>query len=95
MKNNWSIDQYIDIHILYLKRSLYYNNYLEEMLKYKLENKLEENNPTIYCEICGKKQTLLPSINEYHKDGTIKMHYSCSNHIVALYNVIIKDIENK
>ena len=80
---------------MYLKGSLYYNNYLVEMLKYKLENKLEENNSTIYCEICGQKQALQPTINEYHKDGTIKMHYSCSNHIVDLYNIIIKDIENK
>lgn len=39
------------------------------MLKYKLENKLEENNSTIYCEICGKESALQPSINEYHKEG--------------------------
>ena len=64
------------------------------MLKYKLENKLEENNSTIYCEICGEKPALQPSLNEYHKDGTIKVHYSCSHHILDLYNVIIKNIEN-
>jgi hypothetical protein len=65
------------------------------MLKYKLENKLEANETTIYCEICGKKTALQPSINEYHKEGTVKMHYTCSNHIVDLYNKIIKDIESK
>jgi hypothetical protein len=65
------------------------------MLKYKLENKLEENNSTIYCEICGKESALQPSINEYHKEGSIKMHYTCSNHIVDLYYKIIKNIENK
>ncbi len=35
------------------------------------------------------------SVNEFHKDGTIKIHYTCSNHIVELYNKIVKEIENK
>ncbi|MGE0243855.1 MAG: hypothetical protein AB7F53_08625 [Nitrososphaeraceae archaeon] len=64
------------------------------MLDYKLENNLEENSTTIYCEICGKL-ALHPSINEFHKDGTIIMHFSCSNHVVDLYNKIIEDRENK
>jgi hypothetical protein len=64
------------------------------MLKYKLENNLEENSTTIYCEICGIP-ALYPSINEFHKDGTIITHFSCSNHIVDLYNKIIEDRENK
>jgi hypothetical protein len=56
------------------------------MLKYKLENKLEDYS----CEVCGKKTKLEASLNEYHKDGTIKKHYACTKHIIVLYNIIIK-----
>jgi hypothetical protein len=35
------------------------------------------------------------SVNEFHKDGIIKIHYPCSNHIIDLYNKIVKEIENK
>jgi|RhiMetdeSRZDD1v2_1073273.scaffolds.fasta_scaffold711492_1 hypothetical protein len=58
------------------------------MLKYKLENKLEDF--TFICEVCGKKTKLEASLNEYYKDGTIKKHYACSKHIIILYNKIIK-----
>ena len=34
-------------------------------------------------------------LNEYHKDGTIKIHYTCSNHIIDLYNKIVEEIEKK
>jgi hypothetical protein len=61
------------------------------MLKYKQENKLEENNATISCEICGKTPKVNASINEFHKNGIIKIHYTCSDHIVDLYNKIIKE----
>ena len=66
------------------------------MLKYKLENKLEEDITTtkFYCEICGKP-TLFTSIKEFHKDGNIIIHSSCSDHIVDLYNKILEDQENK
>jgi hypothetical protein len=74
---------------------LYYNDYLEKNLEYKLETKLEENYLIYYCEICGKKSTKITSVNEFRKDGTIKIHYTCSNHIVDLYNKIVKEIENK
>ncbi len=82
------------IEYIYLKRSLYYNNYLEKMLKYKLEEK-----KSFCCEVCGVKmasrKAAAISVNEFHKDGTIKIHYTCSNHIVDLYNKIVKEIENK
>jgi hypothetical protein len=67
------------------------------MLKYFLEK--EEKS---VCEICGENITLTrkPGIatvglNEYHKDGTIKIHYTCSNHIIDLYNKIVEEIEKK
>ena len=76
---------------------MYYNNYLEKLLRYKLEEK-----KVFCCEVCGvKKMTERKagagaiSVNEFHKDGTIKIHYTCSNHIVDLYNKIIKEIESK
>ena len=59
-------------------------------MEYKLEIKLEENNLIYYCEICGKKSTKTTSVNEFRKDGTIKEHYTCPNHIVDLYNKIKK-----
>ena len=52
------------------------------------------------CEVCGVKpaevaaKKSLASINEFHKDGTIKIHYTCSKHIVNLYKQITKEIEN-
>jgi hypothetical protein len=83
---------------IYIKSILYYNNYLEKLLRYKLEEK-----KVFCCEVCGvKKMTerkaagaAAISVNEFHKDGTIKIHYTCSNHIVDLYNKIIKEIESK
>jgi|GEM_PF-812956 len=57
------------------------------MWKYKLEYKSELLN----CEICSEKllKTIaVIDVNEFHKDGTIKIHHSCSNHIVDLYNRI-------
>ncbi|HJU59600.1 MAG TPA: hypothetical protein VJ583_07605 [Nitrososphaeraceae archaeon] len=50
------------------------------------------------CEVCGRKPTKQAttaiSLKEFHKDGTTKIHYTCSNHSVDLYNKIIKEIEN-
>ena len=76
---------------------MYYNNYLEKLLRYKLEEK-----KAFCCEVCGVKRmterkagAAAISVNEFHKDGTIKIHYTCSNHIVDLYNKIIKEIESK
>ena len=67
------------------------------MLKYSLEEEKEA-----LCEICGENVTLplKPGIarvgmNEYHKDGTIKIHNACSNHIVDLYNRLVEEIGNK
>jgi hypothetical protein len=62
------------------------------MLRYKLEEK-----NSFCCEVCGIKMTIRKAtvINEFHKDGTIKIHYTCSNHIVDLYNKIVKEIGNK
>lgn len=69
------------------------------MSKYKLEKKLV---PKIYCEVCGSdsektihSEIIVKSMNEFRKDGTTKMHYSCSKHIVDLYKKIVKGIENK
>ncbi len=65
------------------------------MLKYKLENKSELLN----CEICSEKllKTIaVIDIKEFHKDGTIKLHHSCSNHIIDLYNKIeLNNIQQK
>lgn len=65
------------------------------MLKYKLE----KNTSLLCCEVCGTKTAVKKaaaiSIKEFHKDGTTKIHYTCSNHIVDLYNKIVKEIENK
>jgi hypothetical protein len=64
------------------------------MLKYKLEEK-----NSYCCEVCGtkptKQATAATSLKEFHKDGTTKIHYTCSKHIVDLYNKIIQEIENK
>ena len=61
------------------------------MLNYELEDILEDNNPTsYYCEVCGKQSKVHTSLNEYCKDGTIKKHYTCSKHLVHLYNKIVK-----
>lgn len=80
-----------------IKSILYYNNYLEKLLRYKLEEK-----KAFCCEVCGVKKitekraaAAAITVNEFHKDGTIKIHYTCSNHIVDLYNKIIKEIESK
>ena len=60
------------------------------MMNYKLEEK------SISCEVCGGEiPAKAAGINEYHKDGIVKKHHACSNHIVDLYNKIIKEIENK
>jgi hypothetical protein len=41
------------------------------------------------CEVCSAKMAAMKvtaiSVNEFNKDGTIKIHYTCSNHIVELY----------
>ena len=54
------------------------------MLRYKLEEK-----KSLSCEVCGltlaARKAATISVNEFHKDGTIKIHYTCSNHIVDLY----------
>jgi heme/copper-type cytochrome/quinol oxidase subunit 2 len=74
------------------------------MLKYNLEKKLvkkdddDAGNFTIYCcELCGTKpaakKATITNIKEFYKDGTTKIHYTCSNHIVDLYNKI--EIKNK
>ena len=65
------------------------------MLKYKLEEK-----KLYFCEICGtkpakKKATGAISLKEFYSDGTTKIHYVCSNHIVDLYNRITKKTENQ
>jgi len=66
------------------------------LLRYKLEEK-----KAFCCEVCGvkkiteKRAAAAITVNEFHKDGTIKIHYTCSNHIVDLYNKIIKEIESK
>ena len=69
------------------------------MLKYKLEEtKSTPTSLSFCCEVCGKKtaaKNVPATINEFHKDGTIKMHYTCSNHFVDLYNKIVEEIENK
>jgi hypothetical protein len=63
------------------------------MLKYYLEK--EEKS---LCEMCEADITLpkKPGIskvglNEYHKDGTIKIHNACSKHIIDLYNKIVEE----
>jgi hypothetical protein len=69
------------------------------MLRYKLEeNKSTLTSLSFCCEVCGTKPAAKnepTTIKEFHKDGTTKIHYTCSNHIVDLYNRIIKEIENK
>ena len=74
------------------------------MSKYKLEKKLKSMS-TFCCEFCGLKQgqvgeekeetamTIMESVNEFYKDGTVKIHYSCSSHIIDLYKKITKEIE--
>jgi len=55
------------------------------------------------CEICGEDITLprkpgiaTVGLNEYHKNGTIKIHHTCSKHIIDLYNKIVEEeIEKK
>jgi hypothetical protein len=37
----------------------------------------------------------IKSVNEFYKNGTTKIHYTCSNHIIDLYNKIVEEIENK
>lgn len=74
---------------------MYYNNYLEKMLKYKLEKNKSVSSSSCYCEVCGRKPARIAGINEFHKDGTNKIHHSCSKHIIDLYNKITKEIENK
>jgi hypothetical protein len=63
-------------------------------LKYKLEKKLV---PEIYCEVCGNgnskttnSEIIIKSINEFHKDGTTKTHFTCSKHLVDLYKKLSK-----
>ena len=68
-----------------------------------VESKLEEKREvakittsSFGCEICNTKpakKALATSINEFYKDGTIKIHYTCSKHIVDLYDKITKELE--
>ncbi|HJT84574.1 MAG TPA: hypothetical protein VJ697_08830 [Nitrososphaeraceae archaeon] len=80
------------------------SNYnIEKMDEYRLDT--TKLTSTINCEVCGLKQrqivesettiTKIRSINEFCRDGIIKVHFSCSNHIVELFNQITKEIENK
>ena len=67
------------------------------MLKYNLKGK-SKITTSIGCEICNtkpNKKALVTSINAYHKDGTIQIHYACSKHLVDLYNKITKELEEK
>ena len=60
------------------------------MLRYKLEEK-----KSFCCEVCGAnmaaRKTTAISVNEFHKDGTIKIHYTCPKHMLDLYNKIEKE----
>jgi hypothetical protein len=70
------------------------------MSSYKLQKILAS--PSIFsCEVCGlnrgksveeetAKTTTMRSINEFRRDGTIKVHFSCSNHVVELFKQITK-----
>jgi len=68
-----------------------------------LKNSLEEKEEKSLCEICGEDITLprkpgiaTVGLNEYHKNGTIKIHHTCSKHIIDLYNKIVEEgIEKK
>ena len=69
------------------------------MSEYKIEKK-PISASAFSCEVCsiGPAQSLITireSVNEFHKDGTVKIHYSCSRHIVDLYKKITKEIELK
>jgi hypothetical protein len=71
---------------------------IESKLKEKREVAKTTTTSSFGCEICNTKpakKALATSINEFHKDGTIKIHYTCSKHIVDIYNKIVKEIENK
>lgn len=65
------------------------------MMNYKLKQDI------FCCEICSNKNqatarsATIARVNEYHKDGIIKIHHVCSSHILDLYNKIIKVIESK
>jgi hypothetical protein len=70
------------------------------MLEYTQEENKLKSSSLFYCEVCGTKPTkkavaTIASINEFYKDGTIKIHYTCSNHIVDLYNKIMRDNNRK
>jgi hypothetical protein len=54
-----------------------------------MKNQIEKDSSS--CEVCDKKLAIA-GVNEFHKDGTIKIHYTCSNHILDIYNKI--EIEN-
>ena len=54
-----------------------------------MKNKIEKDSSS--CEVCDEKPARA-GVNEFHKDGTIKIHYTCSNHILDIYNKI--EIEN-
>jgi len=69
------------------------------MSKYKTE-KMSVFASAFSCEICGigpaqSLVTIGESVSEFHKDGTIKIHYSCTRHIVDLYKKITREIEQK
>ena len=56
------------------------------MMKYKLEKDSLSS-----CEVCGEKPANA-GVNEFYKDGTIKTHHACLNHVLDIYNKI--EIEN-
>ena len=67
------------------------------MSKYKLEKKSVDT-AVFSCEVCGKGPiqsliTIMESVNEFHKDGIVKIHYSCPSHIIDLYKQITNEIE--
>ena len=67
-----------------------------------LKSSLEEEKEEALCEIC-RENIALPrkpgiarvGLNEYHKDGTIKIHNACSKHIIDMYNKIVEEVGNK
>ena len=76
------------------------------MSAYKLEKNLIL--PSIFsCEVCSlnreqsleeetaKTTTTMRSINEFCRDGTIKVHFSCPKHVVELFKQIIKGRNRK
>ena len=53
-----------------------------------MKNKGEKDSPL--CEVCYE-QPAKTSVNEFHKDGTIKIHHTCLNHVLDIYNKIERE----